>query len=111
MLTKKYVYEKLGGLDENHLKIAFNDLDFCLRLVNAGYRIVWTPFAELYHHESYTRGREDTIVNQDRFAKEIKYMEEKWNNFIAHDPAFNPNLSLSISGQLYAFPPRVKIIR
>ena len=60
MVINKSIYKKVGGLDESNLKVAFNDIDFCLRLREAGFRNIWTPYAELYHHESATRGLEDT---------------------------------------------------
>ena len=60
LVVKKSIFEEMGGLDEVNLKVAYNDVDFCLRVREAGYRNVWTPYAELYHHESATRGYEDT---------------------------------------------------
>ena len=100
------VYAAVGGLDEG-LQIAFNDVDFCLRIRRAGYRIVWTPFAELYHHESASRGYEDSPEKLARFHREIAFMQERWSDTLLHDPAYNPNLALD--GDLFAlaWPPRV----
>ena len=93
LLVWKEVYEELGGLDENHLPVAFNDVDFCLRAREAGYRIVWTPHAELYHHESVSRGR-DNHPGQARGARrEAAYMRRRWKQALEHDPFYNPNLS------------------
>jgi len=67
--------KKLGGLNEKDLAIAFNDVDFCLKVREAGYRNIFTPYAELYHHESAARGYEDTPEKQARFAKEVNYTQ------------------------------------
>jgi glycosyltransferase involved in cell wall biosynthesis len=108
MVTPKVVYEGLGGLDESNLPVAFNDLDFCLRLQNDGLRVVWTPHAELVHYESASRGLEDTAVKQRRFLSEVAYMEQRWGDRLQRDPAYNPNLSIA-GDKLFtlAFPPRV----
>jgi GT2 family glycosyltransferase len=94
LLVRKDVFEKVGGLDEENLKIAFNDVDFCLKVRALGYRNVWTPYAELYHYESLSRGTEDTPEKQARFAKEAEYMMNIWGTALLHDPFYNPNLSL-----------------
>lgn len=99
LVVKKSAYEAVGGMNEN-LEIAFNDIDFCLRLLNAGYRNVWTPFAELVHHESASRGYEDTPEKQARFAEEINKMQDIWGELLQHDPAYNTNFSLS--GEAFA---------
>ena len=107
MLVRKEIYTQLGGLDEINLAVAFNDVDFCLRLRDAGYRIVWTPHAELFHHESASRGFEDTMEKRQRFLAEVKYMETKWAKALEADPAYNPNLSLANKLFALALPPRV----
>ena len=109
MLVRKDLYEQLGGLDETNLPVAFNDVDFCLRLSKAGYRIVWTPHAELYHHESASRGLEDTRAKQKRFLAEVDFMRNRWAREIETDPCYNPNLSIE-DNKLFtlAFPPRTK---
>ena len=73
--------------------MAYNDVDFCLRCREAGYRNIWTPYAELYHHESVSRGSEDTPYKVKRFRSEYNYMLERWNTKELWDPAYNPNLS------------------
>lgn len=94
MVVRKDIYEEAGGLDEKNLPVAFNDVDFCLRLLERGYRNLWTPFAELYHHESATRGPEDTPEKQKRFQREVAYMQTRWRQQLLNDAAYNPNLTL-----------------
>jgi O-antigen biosynthesis protein len=105
LLIRREVFEQVGGLDES-LAVAFNDVDFCLRVREAGYRNVWTPYAEMIHHESATRGYETTPEKQARFTKEVQFMKERWGNKLLIDPAYNPNLSLDELDFSYAFPPR-----
>jgi GT2 family glycosyltransferase len=88
------VFFEVGGFDER-LCVAFNDVDFCLKVQGAGYRNVWTPFAELYHHESVSRGHEDTPEKRARFAKEIHYVQEKWGPMLNADPFYSPHLTRS----------------
>lgn len=106
LVVKKSIFQEVGGLDETNLKVAFNDIDFCLRVREANYRNVWTPYAELYHHESATRGIEDTPEKQARFAKEVAYMHQRWGDQLLNDPAYNPNLTLDRLDFSYAWPPR-----
>jgi GT2 family glycosyltransferase len=87
------VFFEVGGFDEN-LKVAFNDVDFCLKVRKAGYRNVWTPFAELYHHESLSRGHEDTPERKKRFRSEVAFMKEKWGDVLKSDPFYSPHLTL-----------------
>ncbi|OYY75587.1 MAG: family 2 glycosyl transferase [Gammaproteobacteria bacterium 28-57-27] len=94
LLVRKEIYEAVGGLDEENLKVAFNDVDLCLKVREAGYRNLWTPYAELYHHESVSRGKEDSSEKQARFRKEVEFMQEKWGESLRHDPYYNPNLTL-----------------
>src|SRR3546814_1060671 len=77
LLVRREVYDQVGGFDEG-LQVAFNDIDFCMRLGSAGYRNIWTPFAELYHHESASRGSEDTDEKKRRFASEVELMQQRW---------------------------------
>lgn len=93
LLVRKQVYEEVGGLDEENLKVAFNDVDFCLRVRDAGYRNLWTPYAELYHHESVSRGLEDSPEKIARFRGEAAYMQEKWGDALTTDPFYSPNLT------------------
>jgi glycosyltransferase involved in cell wall biosynthesis len=106
LVIRKAIYEEVGGLNETNLQIAFNDVDFCLRVREAGYRNVWTPYAELYHHESATRGYEDTPEKQARFAKEVQYMKQRWGKLLLSDPAYSPNLTLDHQDFSLAWPPR-----
>ena len=110
LVVQKNVYEQVGGLNEVDLKIAFNDVDFCLRITEAGYRNVWTPFAELYHHESASRGLENTPEKQARFNQEVAYMMERWNNLLLNDPAYSPNLTLEHEDFSLAWPPRTQAL-
>ena len=104
-LVKREVYLQVGGFDEN-LAVTFNDVDFCLRLREAGYRIVWTPYAELIHHESASRGFDNSAPKQVRFLAEVDYMKSKWGDILQRDPFYNPNLSLDENLFTLAFPPR-----
>jgi glycosyltransferase involved in cell wall biosynthesis len=108
MVIKKSIYQKVGGLDETNLKVAFNDIDFCLRVRDVGYRNIWTPYAELYHHESASRGLDDTSDKQMRFRDEVCYMQKRWTDTLFNDPAYNPNLSLDREDFSLSWPPRVK---
>lgn len=108
LIIKKSIFEQVNGLDEENLKIAFNDVDFCLRVQEAGYINVWTPFAELYHHESATRGMEDTPEKKERFSKEVLHIQARWPK-IQEDYTYNPNLTLDHEDFGLAWPPRVKI--
>jgi GT2 family glycosyltransferase len=105
MVVRRALYEQVGGLDER-LQVAFNDIDFCLRLGEAGYRSLWTPFATLYHNESASRGRDDSGEKRERFLREIALMEQRWGRLLERDPAYNPNLSLDGKGFDLADPPR-----
>lgn len=106
MIFKRSVFDHVEGLDEEHLSVAFNDVDFCLRVRNAGYKIVWTPFAELYHLESATRGQENNSEKKARFKSEVEYMVGTWGEQLTNDPYFNSNLSLDYEEPIFASPPR-----
>lgn len=108
LVIRKSTFQAVEGLDEKNLTVAFNDVDFCLRVLEAGYVNVWTPYAELYHHESASRGHEDTPEKQMRFSKEINHMKARWPN-IQDDYCYSPNLTLSHEDFSLAWPPRVKI--
>lgn len=92
LAIRKEIYQEVGGFDMVNLKVAFNDVDFCLKLVRAGYRNVFTPHALLYHHESLSRGHDDTPEKKAIFEQEFGYMKAFWGKIA--DPAYNPNLSL-----------------
>lgn len=106
LVVRKSVYLEAGGLDDSHLAIAFNDVDFCLKVRALGYRNLYTPFAELLHHESASRGAEDTPEKVKRFQSEITHIKTRWGNTLLHDPAYNPNLSLDSEDWALAYPPR-----
>lgn len=94
-MVRRDAFEKVGGLNEVDLKIAFNDVDFCMRAREAGYQVIYTPYAVLYHYESKSRGYEDTPEKQARFGKEVRYMQERHADALrAGDPFYNPNLTL-----------------
>lgn len=107
MVLRKAVFEEVGGFNQRELKVAFSDIDLCLKIHAAGYRNLWTPYAVLYHHESSTRGNEDTPSKAKRAAREIAYMGERWKELLYNDPAYNPNLALTQDHFGLAFPPRV----
>lgn len=94
LVVRKSVYQAVGGMDAANLAVAFNDVDFCLRVLTAGYRNVWTPYAELIHHESKTRGSNDTSAKQLQFENECAFMHKRWGELLKRDPYYNPNLSL-----------------
>jgi GT2 family glycosyltransferase len=95
LAVRRELYNAVGGLDENNLAVAFNDIDFCLRLREQGYRNVWTPFAELYHYESISRGDDLSGKKLARFQKEVAYMRKRWGSTLDDDPYWNPHLSLN----------------
>ncbi|MBE5949657.1 MAG: glycosyltransferase [Lachnospiraceae bacterium] len=95
LLVKKNLYDELGGLDEQ-FTVAFNDVDFCLRIREKGYLIVFTPYAELYHYESKSRGFEDTKEKKERFEGEVKIFRERYKELLRKgDPYYNPNFTLN----------------
>jgi GT2 family glycosyltransferase len=108
LVIRKSIFESLGGLNETDLTVSFNDIDFCIRVREAGYRNIWTPYAELYHHESATRGYEDTPEKQARFGKESIYLRQRWGDLLLNDPAYSPNLTLDHEDFSLAWPPRLK---
>lgn len=107
LVVRKSLYQEIGGLDAKNLPVAYSDVDFCLRLLELGYRNLWTPFAELYHHESATRGPEDTPEKLKRFQQESAYMRRRWGQLLDNDPAYNPNLALDSAWPDLA-PPRIE---
>ena len=94
MMVKKSVFEQVGGLSES-LKVAFNDIDFCIKIRKAGYLVVYNPYAELYHYESKSRGQEDSLEKMERFNSEVETFRMKWPEILKDgDPYYNVNLSL-----------------
>ncbi len=97
LMVKKALYQEVGGLSEE-FAISLNDVDFCLKLRKAGYLNVFTPFAELYHYESVSRGLDDQGEKAARYDKESALFREKWaTELAAGDPYYNPNFSLDRS--------------
>lgn len=95
LMMRKNVFKEINGFDEI-FKVALNDVDLCLRIRKAGYLIAWTPYAELYHYESVSRGYEDTPEKKKRFEGEVNRFKERWNDILKNgDPYYNPNLNLS----------------
>lgn len=99
LLTKRSVFDEVGGLDES-FEVAFNDIDYCMKVRAAGYKIIYDPHAKLHHYEYKSRGAEDTGKKQERFGGEIMHFIDKWRSaLIAGDMYYNPNLELV--GELY----------
>ena len=104
-LVRRSIYDAVDGLDEG-LAVAFNDVDFCLRVRASGYRNLWTPYAELYHHESASRGSETTPEKRARYQQETRLMRERWGRLLTHDSCYSPNLTLDRTDFSLAWPPR-----
>jgi len=92
LMCRREVFIEVGGFEEA-LAIAFNDIDFCFKLLEKGYRNVYLPHVALYHYESKSRGYEDTAEKQARFHQEILYLQNKWKNLLANDPCYSPHLT------------------
>lgn len=107
LVVRRELYLGIGGLDEKNLSVAFNDVDFCLRLREKGFRNLWTPYADFYHHESASRGEEDTPEKKVRIGRENTYMKERWAQELPHDPAYSPNLTIEREDFSLAWPPRL----
>ena len=110
-VMRKSLFDRLGGLDERHLAVAYNDIDFCLRVREAGLRVIYTPHARLLHRHSASRGSD---VRPDRLASftwEREYMRTRWSHVMFDDPFFNPNLSLSGKRGRLATAPRPRIFK
>lgn len=108
LVVRKSVWEEVDGMDES-FAVAYNDVDFCLRVRERGYRNLWLPQVELYHHESASRGKEDTPAKRERFAAEVALLQRRWAELIAEDPAWNPNLARDGAHIRLAEPPRLAI--
>ncbi|MEJ5300283.1 MAG: glycosyltransferase [Thermodesulforhabdaceae bacterium] len=94
MMVRRNIWNEVGGFDED-LGVAFNDIDFCLKVLTKGYRHVVLPHVRLYHHESKSRGYEDTVEKQLRFRREIDTMRERWAFILDNDPYYNPQLPIN----------------
>jgi len=106
LAMRRTVFDEIGGFNGD-LRVAFNDVELCLRIRERGYLIVWTPLAELYHHESATRGSDLLALRHREFSQEVEYMRSRWGWTLDHDPYFNPNLSLRDLWVSFAFPPAI----
>lgn len=95
LVVERAKFEKVGGLDEKHLPVAFNDVDLCLKLQEVGWRNVYVPHAVLLHHESKSRGSDLSPANRDRFRRELAVLQERWGTRGYEDPLHNPNLDRS----------------
>ena len=105
LLVRKSVFEQVGGLDEDKLKISFNDVDLCLKVQTIGLKNIWTPFAELYHHESKSRGQDISDEQKKRAQAESETMQMRWPN-LCQDPHYNVNLSLTHEDYSLSIEPR-----
>lgn len=105
LVVRREVFELVGGMEEQ-LGVAFNDVDFCLKVRAAGYRNVWTPYAEMVHHESATRGDDHAPDKLARFSAEIAFVQQRWGMQLQSDPAYSPNLTAHDEDFSYAWPPR-----
>jgi O-antigen biosynthesis protein len=94
LVTRAEIFAEVGGFEETELKVAFNDVDYCLRLRERGYLITWTPYAELYHLESASRGDDLSHEKRVRFRREQQYFVKRWKDLLLNDPYYNVNLSL-----------------
>ena len=92
MLIKADVFHKVGGFDETHLKVAYNDVDLCLKVREAGYKVIFCANFVAIHQESISRGSDDQPDHQERFAYETEYVDQKWKNkeIYKNDPAYSP---------------------
>lgn len=106
MMVRREVWDEVNGMEES-LPVAFNDIDFCMRIRKAGYLVVWTPYAELYHYESKSRGKDDEAPEKKaRLLKEQQWFEERWAEELEKgDPYFNPNFSLDIRHKDFSLDP------
>ncbi|MFM2343040.1 MAG: hypothetical protein RLZZ592_2693 [Pseudomonadota bacterium] len=109
LVLRRSHFEAVGGLDEQQLAVAFNDVDLCLKLRESGLRNVWTPHAELYHHESVSRGADDTPAKAERFRREVECMSRRWGTKLERDPAYSPWLALEREDMCHADVPRVSL--
>ena len=107
MIMRRDVFVEVGGFDQVNLMASYNDVDLCIRIGQAGYNIVWTPYAELYHLEAASRGYDYEPGNVERAAREVSYLRRTWQTVLAADPFYSPNLTLIDERLDFAYPPRV----
>jgi glycosyltransferase involved in cell wall biosynthesis len=106
LLISRTLWDALGGLDED-LAVTFNDIDLCLRAGRLGYRTIWTPYAELIHHESVSRGADNTPAKLARARAEQMMMTDRWGESLRHDPFYSPNLTLLADDYSLSWDPRL----
>ncbi len=106
LFVRAAVFGEVGGFDES-FDVDFNDVDFCLRAATRGYRTVWTPHANLRHDEGATRGSWNVPANRRRFERAYRAFAARWGARMSNDPAFNPNLAVTLADPPLAWPPRV----
>ncbi len=111
LVLRRDLYQAVGGMDEAAFAVAYNDVDLCLKLNARGHRTLWTPHAELFHHESVSRGKDRIAAQAARLAAEQQALQQRWPGWIARDPFYNPNLSLTRDDMALAEPPRVNLRR
>jgi len=109
LVVRKELFDEVDGLNEKNLPVAFNDVDFCMRISRAGHRNLWTPYAILNHHESASRGSDETPERKKHFENEIRFMQEYWGETLKTDPSYNPNLTLMAEDFSLAFPPKSRL--
>ncbi len=114
MLTRREDYLRIGGMDQINFPVTFNDVDYCLKLSQEGKRVLWTPHARFFHHESASRGKDDTPAKQAQAKREMYRLREQWGARLLNDPFYNPNLSLSAYVGVFnglALPPGKRSVR
>ncbi|CAN5153607.1 N/A [soil metagenome] len=107
LAIRKATYEALGGMDEVNLTVAFNDVDLCLRVWEAGLKVIWTPYAKLLHHESASRGSDQDADKIDRARREVDWMQTRWRTAIDGERHYNPNFTLDTATFDLGPPPAV----
>src|SRR5436190_16248395 len=104
MVIRKEVFHKLNGFDEA-MRVGYNDVDLCIRVRKAGWRIIWTPMAELYHHESASPGQHDSGIHAGQFSRDARLMRQRWGPILDAAPFYNRNASLDRPYELAFRPP------
>jgi GT2 family glycosyltransferase len=109
LVTPKALYQQLGGLNERDLAVAFNDVDYCLRVRAAGYKVIYDAHATFVHHESVSRGKDRSDAARARLQAEVSYMQQRWAQTLQQDPAYNPNLTLEAGNFAISDAPRASL--
>jgi len=106
LTIEKVLWDEIGGLDEYNLAVAYNDIDLCFKVRQKNFRVLFTPFSRLKHHESVSRGVDEDPIRNQRLKQEISVMNQRWGAFLENDPAYSPNLSFNGGGFKLADTPR-----